>query len=122
MEIQGKIIQLLPEQSGAGKNGQWRKREYVLETQDQYPRKVCFNMWGDKIDQNPVNIGDNVKVLFDLESREFNGKWYTDVKAWKIENQNAAGTSRSEASAGPGVDLSAPEFNAPPLTEDDLPF
>jgi hypothetical protein len=122
MEIQGKIIQLLPEQSGAGKNGQWRKREYVLETQDQYPKKVCFNMWGDKIDQNPVNVGDSVKVLFDLESREFNGKWYTDVKAWKIEGQSASASKSIPQENPENFDLSAPEYNAPPLTEDDLPF
>jgi hypothetical protein len=121
MEIQGKIIQLLPEQSGAGKNGQWRKREYVLETQDQYAKKLCFNLWGEKIDQNPVKVGDNVKVLFDLESREFNGKWYTDVKAWKIENQSGnAGANPSTPQDN--MDFSAPEFNAPPMTEDDLPF
>lgn len=122
MEIQGKIIQLLPEQSGAGKNGQWRKREYVLETQDQYPKKVCFNMWGDKIDQNPVNVGDSVKVLFDLESREFNGKWYTDVKAWKIEGQSASTSKNITQETPENFDLSAPDYNAPPLTEDDLPF
>ena len=123
MEIQGKIIQLLPEQSGTGRNGQWRKREYVLETQDQYPKKVCFNLWGDKIDQNPVNVGDTVKVLFDIESREFNGKWYTDVKGWKIENQSDATSGAPDAGNDiSDIDLSAPEFNAPPPTEDDLPF
>jgi len=122
MEIQGKIIQLLAEQTGAGKNGQWRKREYVLETQDQYPKKLCFNLWGEKIDQNPVNIGDSVKVLFDLESREFNGKWYTDVKAWKIEGQSSGASKSAPQEHSEGFDLSAPEFNAPPMTEDDLPF
>lgn len=122
MEIQGKIIQLLPEQSGAGKNGQWRKREYVLETQDQYPKKLCFNLWGEKIDQNPVKVGDSVKVLFDLESREFNGKWYTDVKAWKIENQSGTNSKSQKGENESNVDFSAPEFNAPPMTEDDLPF
>jgi hypothetical protein len=122
MEIQGKIIQLLPEQSGAGKNGTWRKREYVLETQDQYPKKVCFNLWGEKIDQNPVAIGDNVKVLFDLESREFNGKWYTDVKAWKIETAGAGKAAGDKRTANDAFDFSAPEFNAPPPGEDDLPF
>lgn len=122
MEIQGKIIQMLPEQSGAGKNGQWRKREYVIETQDQYPKKLCFNLWGDKIDQNPVKVGDAVKVYFDLESREFNGKWYTDVKGWKIEKASAVG---SDGPPPPGIDQA--DFNegdSPmPLDEaDDLPF
>lgn len=122
MDIQGKIIQILPEQSGAGKNGTWRKCEYVLETQDQYPKKVCFNLWGEKIDQNPVKVGDSVKVLFDLESREFNGKWYTDVKAWKIESQGSVAPKPQAQDTASDFDLSAPEYNAPPPGEDDLPF
>ena len=117
MEIQGKIIQLLPEQSGEGRNGTWRKREYILETQDQYPKKVCFNLWGDKIDQNPVKEGDSVKVFFDVESREFNGRWYTDVKGWKIETQT---TTASASDLPPLPD--APPMDAPPPGEDDLPF
>ncbi len=117
MEIQGKIIQLLPEQSGQGKNGTWRKKEYVLETQDQYPKKICFNLWGDKIDQNPVNEGDSVKLSFDLESREYNGRWYTDVRGWKIEKQTAT-ASADELPPLPD----APPMDAPPPGEDDLPF
>lgn len=118
MEIQGKVTDLLKEQTGEGRNGTWRKREYVIETGDQYPKKICFNMWGDKIDQFPVKEGDSVTVHFDLESREFNGKWYTDVKAWKIENL-AGGTSQLPPLPEQGA---APEFNAPPPGEDDLPF
>jgi hypothetical protein len=118
MELEGKIIQLLPEQSGEGRNGTWRKKEYVLETQDQYPKKVCFNLWGDKIDQNPVKEGDAVKLFFDVESREFNGRWYTDVKGWKIEQQTPT------ASAGdlPPLPDEPPLETPPPPGEDDLPF
>ena len=87
MEIKGKIIHVLPLQSGVGKASgkEWKKQEYVLETQETYPKKVCFNLFGDRIDQNPVQIGDDVTVSFDLESREFNGRWYTDVRAYRIE-------------------------------------
>lgn len=122
MEIKGKIIQILPEQSGTGKNGQWRKQEYILETDGQYPKKICFNMWGEKIDQNPVKTGDSVTLHFDLESREFNGRWYTDVRGWKIESQTS---SQSETPPPPGIeDMEAnpPVSDAPPLEEDDLPF
>jgi len=122
MEIEGKIIQLLPEQSGEGKNGQWRKREYVLETQDQYPKKICFNLWGDRIDQFQMKEGDIVKLFFDIESREFNSRWYTDVKGWKIENISNSSAGAPSVDENSNVDLSAPEFNAPPPTEDDLPF
>lgn len=88
MEIIGKLLLKLPTQSGVGRNGNtWQKGEFVIETiEEQYPKKVCATLWGDKLDMlNAVNIGDTVKVSFSVESREYNGKWYTDVRAWKIE-------------------------------------
>lgn len=127
MEISGKLIQKLPIQSGVGKTGtSWQKQEFVIETVETYPKKICANLWGDKTDalQN-INIGDQVIVSFNLESREFNGKWYTDVKAWKIE---------TAASAPPSAPQNAPSLsNLNPLPEefsgtfvddgqDDLPF
>ena len=84
MEINGKIIELLPEKSGQSANGTWRKQEYILETTSQYPKKVCFMAWGDKIDQFAIKQGESLVVSVDLESREYNGRWYTDVKAWKV--------------------------------------
>lgn len=94
MEIKGKIIQKLPQQSGTSKQGNaWKKQEYVLETLDSYPSKVKFDLFGDKVDQYPMQIGDTVTVYFDIESREFNGRWYTDIHAWKVdlnERQQAA--------------------------------
>lgn len=105
MEITGKIIQALPEVGGTSRAGNaWRKREYVLETQETYPKKVCFNFFGDRIDQYPMQVGDVMTVSFDLESREFNGRWYTDVRAWKAEK------------AGEGAPVSAPVADpfAPP--------
>lgn len=86
MEIKGRIIMVLPLASGVSRNGnEWRKQEYILETTDQYPRKICFNLWGDKIDQFALQQGEDVTVHIDLESREFNGRWYTDVRAWRID-------------------------------------
>lgn len=94
MEITGKIIQAMEPQSGVSRNGNtWRKREYVLETLDNYPKKVCFNFFGDRVDQYPLNVGDVIKLSFDLNSREFNGRWYTDVSGWKAEPAQAAGAA-----------------------------
>ena len=84
MEISGKIIELLEVKSGQSANGEWRKQEYVLETEAQYPKKVCFMAWGDKIDQFGIKLDEKLTVSVDLESREYNGRWYTDVKAWKV--------------------------------------
>ena len=119
MEINGKIIKLLSEQSGESAKGPWRKQEYILETDGQYPKKVCFMAWSDKIDEFAIKEGESLVVSVDLESREYNGRWYTDVKAWKV--------TRAGASAD-NVPFNAPEeFNttqpeSPHLLDDDIPF
>ena len=90
MEIKGKITQLLPQKSGQSANGEWRKQEYILETSSEYPKKICFMAWGDKIDQFDIKQGENVEVAIDLESREYNGRWYTDVKAWRVSRDGTS--------------------------------
>jgi hypothetical protein len=121
MEIKGKIIQLLPLQTGTGKNGEWKKQDYIIETEGQITRKVCFNLWGDKISQFNLRENESVTVSFDLESREFNGRWYTDVKAWKIDR-----SSKQQGSPGamPVSDSLTEEPNDLPAQKemDDLPF
>jgi hypothetical protein len=119
MEIQGNIISILPVQTGAGKNGNWKKQDFILETEGQVRRKIHFSVWGEKIDQFNLRTGESVTVSFDLESREFNGRWYTDAKAWKISKTGSgpAGGSRPETSS----EIPPPEeFTLRP--EDDLPF
>ncbi len=71
-------------QTGFSKNGQWRKQDIIVETDGQYPKKICISIWGDKIDEKQLVIGNNLDIFCELESREFNGKLYTDIKAWKI--------------------------------------
>lgn len=85
MQLTGKIVSLLPMQTGTGRNGTWRKQEVILETEGQYPKKICVAVWGERIDENQLRIGNNLKVDVDVESREYNGRWYTDVKAWRVE-------------------------------------
>ena len=88
MEISGKIIQKLPLQQGESKaSGKpWALQAYVLETQEQFPRKVHFEVFGEqRIKDYPCEIDDLVTVSFDIESREFNGRWYTSIRAWKIQ-------------------------------------
>ncbi|MFO7826149.1 MAG: DUF3127 domain-containing protein [Cyclobacterium sp.] len=88
MEISGKIIQVLEEQSGNGRNGTWRKRDYIMETPGQYPKKVCLTVWGDKIDQFNIQEGSDITASIEVESREYNGRWYTDVKVWRVNSQD----------------------------------
>lgn len=87
MEIQGRIIHVLPLQSGTGvaSGKAWKKQDYVLETLDAYPKKVCFNLWGDNVDRFALQVGEEVTVQIDIESREYNGRWYTDVRAWRVD-------------------------------------
>lgn len=85
MQLVAKLIQLLPLQTGTGKNGAWKKQDMVVETEGQYPKKVCISVWGDKINPNHLTVGNKLKIDFDIESREYNSRWYTDVKAWKVE-------------------------------------
>ena len=115
MELKGKVIQILPAQTGMGKNGQWKKQEFIVETQSQYPKKVCLSAWGDKIDQFNLAAGEIVTVFIELESREHNGRWYTDARAWKLEKSGSA-----PASAPPVGD--EPFETTSKDSTDDLPF
>ncbi len=92
MQLTATLIQLLPLQTGTGKNGEWKKQDVILETDAQYPKKVCISIWGDKINSSQLQIGNQLIIDFDVESREFNGKWYTDLKAWRVEVQNSSKT------------------------------
>lgn len=85
MQLTAKLTQLLPIQTGTGKNGDWKKQDIIVETDGQYPKKVCISIWGDKINEGKLQIGNLLKIDFDIESREYNSKWYTDLKPWKME-------------------------------------
>lgn len=121
MQLTAKLAAILPEQSGTGKNGTWKKQDIIVETDGQYPKKICISLWGEKYDRNLLKIGSRLTISFDIESREFNGKWYTDVKGWKVEGVNDGGASYAQ---------DAPSY-APPayeregesvISNDDCPF
>lgn len=136
MEISGRIIAVLPVVGGVSKTGnEWKKQEYVLETHDQYPRKVCFQLFGaDRIDQAAIQPGEELTVYFDIDSREYQGRWFTNINAWKVERPVAAAPISAPGNA-PGNDLTpgnvvppsapvtsaAPDFG-PANPIDDLPF
>ncbi len=118
LEITGKIYSVLPEQNGQGQNGPWVKQTFVIETSDRFPKKICLQAWNEKGEMvTRLKQGDEVKVAFDLESREFNGKWYTDAKVWKLELVNQAANSNSPAASG-----SNSMEEPPAAVSDDLPF
>ncbi len=120
LQLTGKVVQILNEQSGEGKNGPWKKRDFILEIPGKYPRKVCITQWGDSIDTQPVQEGSDVTVSIDIQSREYKGNWYTDVKAWKVE----AGSSQQNAPelSSPGSEDFTVDTNEFDDLDDDLPF
>ena len=128
MTIEGKIIQVLPLQGGVSKTSgkEWALQAYVLETKEQYPKKVHFEVFGDdRIKANPCGVDDIVSVDFDIESREFNGRWYTSIRAWRIVKQDATQAAPQEAeqvSNGQesGTDLLANESSAGSTFADDM--
>jgi hypothetical protein len=124
MDIKGKLVQLLPLQTGQGKNGQWRKQDIIIETQGQYPKKVCISIWGDKINESQLQIGNELNISFDVESREYNGRWYTDVKAWKVDGAGASsdgGQYNQSREYNPSQEYQQSSSSSAP-DESDLPF
>jgi hypothetical protein len=129
LDLTGTLIKVLPEVTGAGKNGSWVKQEFVLETADQYPKKVCLSLWGDKVGElKKYALGDNLTASINLESREYNERWYTEARAWRLE---LAGNAEGNSNQGPIVNAMPKEQIATtPLPaamqsfseEDDLPF
>lgn len=126
MEVQGKIIVKLPPVSGTSKSGNaWSKQEYVLETQETYPKKIFFSFFGDRANQYPLEVGQFVNLSFDIDSHEYNGRWFTNISGWKAElvNQNAptTGTVPPVEQFTPEATSFNPQADATAST-DDLPF
>lgn len=90
-KLTGKIIAVLEERSGISQNGNsWRAREYVLETEGQYPRKCCFRVKGDRIEEFGIVPGDVLTVYLDIDAHDWQGKWYNEITAWKVERGETA--------------------------------
>ncbi len=130
MELNGRIIAVLPVQTGQGRNGEWKKQEYVLEynADSQYPKKVCFNLWGEKVDQFNIKEGQNLTVSFDIDCREYQGRWYNDIRAWKVIEQQGGGIPVADSQAPFSGQQMPPPFTAQDVpasggnAADDLPF
>lgn len=126
MELAGKVIAVLEPRGGVSKSGnEWKVQEYVIETHDQYPRRMCFDVFGaDKIQQFNIQVGEELNVFFDIDAREWQGRWFNSIRAWKVERVSAAQQM-------PPMDAPSPPMNAAPAApvdfaasdeKDDLPF
>lgn len=117
--IEGRLIQVLTAQEGQSTRGAWKKQDFVIETSEQYPKKVCISCWNEKTDElSKFQLNDNIKVSVNIESREYNSKWYTDVKAWRIDQLNDSAPVSNNSKAND--DVSGVSFTSD--ENDDLPF
>lgn len=116
MQLKGKLIEVLPLQTGKSQNGEWKKQDIIIETDDQYPKKICVCIWGDKINEGQLQVGNQLLLSINLESRAYNNRWYTDVKAWKIEVEG------SQTAPPPVVSEDMPDFLKEDEEDDILPF
>ena len=129
MEVEGKVIKFVRENSGIARSSgkPWRTKEYVLETKPEgngFTRKIAFELFGDRVDQFPINVGDEIRLSFDIESREYQDRWYTSIRAWRVEQLGGA--------PAPTMGLGNPEVTPPPTvgfppvepadSSEDLPF
>jgi hypothetical protein len=127
MELEGTIHRVLPVVKGQSARGEWQKQEIVVEQPGDYNRKVCLSFWGDRVlDAAKLREGDKVTASVNLESREYNGRWFTEVRVWRIQQQQPTAPSAPSDGGFPPVDLppvTAGDFESSAADEtDDLPF
>ena len=135
MEITGKVVRLGGLTEGTSAKGPWRKQDLIIETDEQYPKTVCLTCWTNQINEiQSMTPGQLIKAQIDISSREFNGKWYTDVRVWRFDpvtaaapapqpNQQAAPQAVHQTPP-PTAPASGPEdyFGGDSSNGDDLPF
>ena len=85
MEIQGKVIAVLPERSGVSARGEWKSQTYVIETQEQYPKKMAFDVFGaDRIASFSIHSGEVINVSFDIDAHEYQGRYFNQIRALNV--------------------------------------
>lgn len=122
MDVQGKIIAILPLRKGTSAKGtNWQTQEYVLETQEQYPKRICFEVYGDKIQKLNISMGEVLTASIDIDAREYNGRWYNSIKCWNIQR---LGYAPQPQSAVPNARPYTPQPNQTAASQQssDLPF
>lgn len=126
MEFEGKIIEILPAREGISKAGSpWKTQTYVIQEEGQaYPRKMAFDVFGEeRINSMCIAKGEKLKVYIDIDAREYNGRWYNEISAWKVERTNMYQVPEAQT---PRTGTEQPSYGQQPTIEpqgiDDLPF
>ena len=122
MELQGKVIAVLPEKSGVSARGEWKAQSYVIETHEQYPKKLCFDVFGaDRIAQFNIQSGEELLVSFDLDAHEYNGRWFNSVRAWNVQRIDPNAVAGAMGGMQPGA-AAFPPMGAAPAAGATAPF
>jgi hypothetical protein len=121
LTLKGKLTKILNPETGVSRSGNaWKKQDFVIETADQFPKKVCFTLFGDKVTMlSGMEPGDDLEVSFDVESREFNSKYYHNLNAWKISKSGPSSVSSGAPPAYTTDDIPPEPMDDQP---GDLPF
>lgn len=123
--LEGKLIQVLEPQEGVSTRGAWKKQDFVMETTEQYPKKICISCWNEKADElKNFKPNEVVRVAVNIESREYNSRWYTDIKAWRFESSSAPAPSNTPADSQTTTPASNDDIVGMSFSsdDDDLPF
>lgn len=117
MEISGKITYVLPERGGVSQRSgsEWKVASYVIETFEQYPKKCCFEVFGsDRIAQFNIQVGQQLTVSVDIDAHEYNGRWYNQIRAWKVAPYDPNAVAVPAADPAAAIPPAAPEAPFPP--------
>lgn len=114
MELQGKVIAVLPERSGVSARGEWKAQSFVIETHEQYPKKLCFDVFGaDRLAQFNIQSGEELLVSFDIDAHEYQGRWFNSVRAWNIQRIDPNAVAGAMGAMQPGAAPFPPMGAAP---------
>lgn len=114
MEIKGRVKTLGALTEGTSARGAWQKQELIIETIEQYPKQVCLICWGERVaEAQRFTPGQTIKAHINIESREFNGKWYTDVKPWKFETEDEQPTAYQQQESNQSAPMTYQDNRTP---------
>lgn len=120
MELQGKVIAVLPERSGVSARGEWKAQSFVIETHEQYPKKLVFDVFGaDRLAQFNIQSGEEILVSFDLDAREYNGRWFNSVRAWNVQRVDPNAVNGMMGGMQPGAPF--PPMGGAPVAQQAAP-
>lgn len=121
MDFEGLVYKVLPAVKGQSARGEWTKQEVVFELPGDFNRKLCVGFWGDKaLEAASLKAGEMVEVSINLESREYNGRWYTEARAWKLARKAPEAPAAAPVADMPPMPTEEPSYSGMPI--DDMPF